>query len=272
MNQTPGTGPWPGGARAAVALTYDDAMDSHLDLVAPALESHGLRGTFYTPIREGLMNHAQRWRALAERGHELGNHTIFHPCYRENPAPDCPNKPWNNLINFDEDRLRNELRVANLVLRLIDGQTERTYGNTCHNVFIGLGENKRRIEPVLAPMFPGGRGECRNQIGDPFTTDLLCLGTIQGDGKGFNEWRTWLDEAVAAGGFAVLTFHSVGPERQRLQVEEAEHRKLLQYLEDQRAEIWTAPVIEIVRWIRDQIRPSAAAEINSPWLEPLIYP
>ena len=38
---------WPEGKEAAVCLTYDDGLDCHLDVAAPALESHNLRGTFY---------------------------------------------------------------------------------------------------------------------------------------------------------------------------------------------------------------------------------
>jgi hypothetical protein len=31
--------PWPNGAKAAVVLTYDDGMDTHLDSAAPDLEA-----------------------------------------------------------------------------------------------------------------------------------------------------------------------------------------------------------------------------------------
>ncbi len=35
------------GKQCAVALTYDDAIDIDLDNVVPALDSLGLKGTFY---------------------------------------------------------------------------------------------------------------------------------------------------------------------------------------------------------------------------------
>src|SRR3954470_638734 len=41
------TFPWPGSARAAVSLTYDDGLASHIEVVGPALEKHHLRGTFF---------------------------------------------------------------------------------------------------------------------------------------------------------------------------------------------------------------------------------
>ena len=70
---------WPGGARAAVALTYDDGVDAHLDHAMPDLEAAGLRGTFYVPGNSAsLRKRMEEWRAAARRGHELGNHTLFH--------------------------------------------------------------------------------------------------------------------------------------------------------------------------------------------------
>jgi len=38
---------WPDGAKAAICLTYDDAIDSHLDVAIPDLNKYGFRGTFY---------------------------------------------------------------------------------------------------------------------------------------------------------------------------------------------------------------------------------
>jgi peptidoglycan/xylan/chitin deacetylase (PgdA/CDA1 family) len=38
---------WPGGAKAAVSLTYDDGLDSQLDNVVPALRRFDLKATFF---------------------------------------------------------------------------------------------------------------------------------------------------------------------------------------------------------------------------------
>ena len=79
MNQSS----WPAGKRACVSLTYDDALPRHFQEVAPTLERRGLRGTFYVPISGGLLDHWDAWKAVAADGHELGNHTIFHPCRKD---------------------------------------------------------------------------------------------------------------------------------------------------------------------------------------------
>ena len=61
---------WPGGEKAAVVLTYDDGMDTHLDYAAPDLAAAGLRATFFVPGHsESLAKRLSEWRALAARGH-----------------------------------------------------------------------------------------------------------------------------------------------------------------------------------------------------------
>src|SRR5580700_10595800 len=67
--------------QCAVVLTYDDAIDVDLDNVIPALDSLGLKGTFYLIGSSTVIaNRIAEWRKAAAEGHELGNHSMFHPC------------------------------------------------------------------------------------------------------------------------------------------------------------------------------------------------
>src|SRR5260370_38355880 len=67
--------------QCAVVLTYDDAIDADLDNVLPALDSLKLKGTFYiigsSPV---VTRRMKEWRKAAAHGHELGNHSLYHPC------------------------------------------------------------------------------------------------------------------------------------------------------------------------------------------------
>ncbi|OAN57291.1 polysaccharide deacetylase family protein [Sphingomonas sp. TDK1] len=63
----------------AVSLTYDDGLPSHLDVAVPALERRGLRGTFYVTW-DNIVDRVGDWEKLPARGHELGAHTMHHPC------------------------------------------------------------------------------------------------------------------------------------------------------------------------------------------------
>lgn len=51
--------PWPAGARGAVSLTYDDALNSQLDVAVPALDALKLRTTFFVTLDAVAARHAE---------------------------------------------------------------------------------------------------------------------------------------------------------------------------------------------------------------------
>jgi len=65
----------------AVSLTYDDSLPSQLEIAAPDLARYRLAGTFFV---EDVGADPAPWQALAAAGHELGSHTMNHPCPRVN--------------------------------------------------------------------------------------------------------------------------------------------------------------------------------------------
>ena len=76
--------------KCAVALTYDDALNVHLDHAVPILDSLGLKATFYlSGYFPAFRERVADWKAAAAKGHELGNHTLFHPC-----TGNLPGREW----------------------------------------------------------------------------------------------------------------------------------------------------------------------------------
>ncbi|MCP4782371.1 MAG: polysaccharide deacetylase family protein [Fuerstiella sp.] len=75
---------WPDWALAAVSVTFDDRLPSHVDVVRPDLDRHQIPGTFFV-IREHPSltpldrDSRKKWRSLARSCHEIGNHTDTHP-------------------------------------------------------------------------------------------------------------------------------------------------------------------------------------------------
>src|SRR5277367_847446 len=70
---------WPNGRRAAVSLSWDDARPSAVETGVPILDRHGVKATFYV-LPRNMTRQLKKWRAAAANGHELGNHTLNHPC------------------------------------------------------------------------------------------------------------------------------------------------------------------------------------------------
>src|SRR5437868_3579762 len=63
---------WPGGARAAVSLTYDDALNSQLDNAVPELKRLGMKATFFL-TEDNVHWRLADWEALARDGNEVAN-------------------------------------------------------------------------------------------------------------------------------------------------------------------------------------------------------
>jgi peptidoglycan-N-acetylglucosamine deacetylase len=70
---------WPRGKRAAISLSFGDARLSQIDRGIAILDKHGVKATFYVSP-DGLRKRLSGWRAAVEAGHEIGNHTVHHPC------------------------------------------------------------------------------------------------------------------------------------------------------------------------------------------------
>ncbi len=70
---------WPEGKRVAVSLSFDDARSSQLDVAFPLFEGYGVKATFYVCPKR-VEERPNDWLAAHAAGHELGNHTVNHPC------------------------------------------------------------------------------------------------------------------------------------------------------------------------------------------------
>jgi sialate O-acetylesterase len=239
---------WPNGARAAVALTYDDGVDAHLDNAMPDLEARKFRGTFYVHgSSRSLARRMEEWRAAARRGHELGNHSISHPCLRVNVKGRERTfvTPERNLDNYTLRRISDELAANNTLLQAVDGKQVRTYAYTCSDTTAG---GEPYIE-VLRPLFPAARGGADEVI----VSDLRAL-----DLHHVNSWMVakvtgesmiaFVNKAVDAGGMAVIMFHGVGGGH-GINVEREAHQKLLARLDQNRKLVWTDTFLNVTQHV-----------------------
>ena len=231
---------WPEGKKAAVSLTYDDGLDCHLDVAVPALEKHGLKGTFYcTGFSSSLNRRLEDWRKVAKNGHELGNHTLFHPCDGE--SFDWI-KPEYDLNKYSLDQLMNELRTANTLLEAVDGLGERSFAYTCTNYSI---DGISFIDSVRT-LFPSARGggPVPESMRDVDLYYMPSWGVIDPTGE---ELIAYVEEAKAKGTVAVFMFHSVGGGY--LNVSAEAHEILLAYLDENKEELWTETFLNVMKHV-----------------------
>jgi peptidoglycan/xylan/chitin deacetylase (PgdA/CDA1 family) len=240
---------WPQGAAGAVSLSYDDGLANHVEVVAPGLEAAGLRGTFYPHIMsEDFQKNPPAWRAVAAHGHELGNHTCFHPCRAQ------PGSPRDfDLTNYTERRWCAEIELANWSLAQLDGQSERTFGNTCWDNWLGPEDAPICLEQLVPKYFPAARGERKDAAVNPREFNPFNLGTRCADGATFAQVRAVIEAAMRDGHWLILTLHGVGKGSHSLFMEGDEHRALTDWLAQNRARIWTAPVRDVARQLLNHV-------------------
>ncbi len=228
---------------ALICLTYDDALPVHRALVAPELERCGLRGTFYAPAANGDLHAAvAAWRAVAAAGHELGNHTCWHPCRLR---PGQAYRPTYQLNDYSRRRIRDEMLLANQVLALIDGQPVRTYAATCHDIAVGPDPGELFVEEMreLFPVVRAGHAEAASAGAIPFIAPAFSA-----------DRRTAADVIAAAepmrhqaDAWLVVLMHGVGEGTHNHFIAADEHARLIDWIAEQHDWLEGVTLLEAAR-------------------------
>ena len=98
---------WPGGARMALSLSFDDGRESQVTQGLPVFARHGVKVTLYV-VPSAVERHLDGWKQAAAAGHEIGNHSLTHSC--------SGNFPFSRQKALEEHsiaRMREELAEAN---------------------------------------------------------------------------------------------------------------------------------------------------------------
>ncbi|MBB5518199.1 polysaccharide deacetylase family protein [Amphiplicatus metriothermophilus] len=231
---------WPEGRRAAIALTYDDALASQLDVALPQLDEAGLKATFFLS-RLSEPARIARWRGAAAAGHELANHTLFHPCARG--AFEMADR-YNNE-NYTIETMLDEIRMMNAFLHAIDGRVRRTYATPCGQTVVGDGDYIETLRASGLVTAARHVGPLSDEPVDPFNMP----------GEFFPETVTgealiaWVERVVESGGFGVMGFHGVGGDY--LPVTAEAHQALVDYLRAHEDDIWVVPFGELVDYLTE---------------------
>ncbi|HVJ14004.1 MAG TPA: polysaccharide deacetylase family protein, partial [Polyangiaceae bacterium] len=258
---TPPSG-WPPNAVAAVTLTYDDGLDTHLHNVGPVLDAAGLKGTFFLSNFEGV-NHdwalpdpilplSERhlaWVAMGTNGHELASHTVNHPCNSDGKAPNY------HLTDYDMERMATELDDSIARLTALSGTAPFTFAYPCSSDNVGLGAAGEDYSPLVAERFFAARVSMGG-INDPATVDLLHVANVDTGDRTGAELRAEVDQAIAEGGWLVFLFHGVGVETlscpanltydpdscmiNYLVTAQDAHDSLVAYLAEKQDQVWSA--------------------------------
>lgn len=180
---------WPQGKQTAVSLSFDDARPSQVDKGTAVLNQYGVKATFYL-VPSAVEQRLPGWKKAVASGHEMGNHSLNHPC--------TGNFSWARpkaLEEYTLEKMNGELVEANKRIQQLLGVKPEVFAYPCGQTFVGRGVNTQSYIPVVAKLFASGRGWLDEGPNDPAFCDLAQLTGIEMDGKDFEQILPLLEEA-----------------------------------------------------------------------------
>lgn len=228
---------WPGGNKLAVSLSYDDALNSQLDNVIPELDKHNLKASFYIISNAPTLNdRIDEWRAVTENGHELGNHSVYHPC-----RGSLPNRDWvqahHDLDNYSVAQIIEELTIANTFLKAIDGKNERTYTIPCGDLLVGGEEYLSKINHLFTAIKGHGKDKRFSLIFYP-------------EGKTGKQLIEQLKKVPSDILLVNIIFHGVGGDY--LSVSSKAHAEFLSYLANNRESYYVDSYLNLMKYVENK--------------------
>lgn len=237
---------WPNAHRAALSLSFDDGRSSQVDAGLPALAQAGLKVTFYV-VPSAIEKRQTAWRAAVQAGHEIGSHSLMHPC--------TGNFAWSRQKALEEytlPRMDKELDEASRAIERIAGVKPTTFAYPCGQTFVGRGAGTTSYVPLVSRRFLAGRGWLGEAANDPSFVDLSQVIGVSMDNQELAELKPMLDEAIEQGKWLVLAGHDIGDQPGRQVTRVSFLRALGEYVKASERGVWVAPVGIVADWIKQQ--------------------
>lgn len=236
---------WPAGKRMALSLTFDDARLSQADKGIPLLDKYDVKATFYISP-DNMLQRVNEWRKAVHNGHEIGNHSLLHPC--------TGNFDWSRdhaLEDYTLETMNRELDSANRFINKILGIQPVSFAFPCGQTFVGRGIMTRSYIPVVSELFETGRGWLNEGPNDPVFCDMSQLTGMELDGKSFGQIKDLIESAKKTGKWLILAGHEMnneGSQTSLLPTIEA----ICQYASDPANGIWIDTVHNIAAYIKEE--------------------
>jgi len=239
---------WPQDRLAAISLTFDDGINTHLDFVGPILLKHHLHGTFFVATGMGPWEKRKpEWKQLAEQGNELANHTVHHPCLLPQIKP--------HLQDYTPAMMEAEIKdAAQQITQLSNSRRGLTFAYPCGNMSFG----KPQDEAVNAALYWryasensfGARGVGAGSPQNPDELNVLDVGDLGPTAdKDSIALLAMAQPALHGRLWGVYCFHGVGGDWLSITPETLD--ELASYLE-RHSEIWTATFGDVLRYTQER--------------------
>jgi beta-glucosidase len=236
---------WPEGKKMGLSLTFDDARLSQADKGIPLLDKYNVKATFYLSP-DNMIQRLEAWKKAVSNGHEIGNHSLVHPC--------TGNFDWSRnkaLEDYTLQQMSMELDSANKLLKEVLGIRPVSFAFPCGQTFVGRGMMTKSYVPLISSMFETGRGWLGEGPNDPAFCDMAQITGMELDGKSFDQIKKLIESAKSSGKWLVLAGHEMnegGNQTSLLTTIEA----ICQYASDPANGIWIDNVHNIASYIKEK--------------------
>ncbi len=237
---------WPDGNEVAITVTFDDARESQLRVAQPLLDEYGIKGSFYA-VPNAVKPRAERWTALAEAGHEIGNHTVNHPC-----SANFKFARANAVEEYTLDRMEQELLDCNKQLEELCGVRPETYAYPCGHTFVGRGLGHTSYVPLVARHFIAGRAYPSEWHNAPWVCDFANLNGIPFDKQPFESVLPLIDRAREDKGWLILVGHDAGEGENYPGISSRVLRALCEYARSRESRVWMDTTVSVAKYIAEQ--------------------
>ncbi len=235
--------PWLNGKKAALSLTFDDAINGQFTVAVPMLNKYGFRSTFFI-ISNFVEPQLKSWQPImdaADSGHEIANHTLAHP----------------HLHSLGADSIAYQFAACNKTISqhilLQNGFTMAyPYGDGGNNT-----DSEQVVLNIATRFFTGARATRNNKL--PYNTyhfanaanDYYKVNSdMIADSISQSLFPAHLDETIAAGGWYVPTYHGI--ENGWIIVKKEAFALQLAEVNKRKNDLWIAPFGEIIKYIRER--------------------
>jgi len=236
---------WPEGKQAAISLTFDDARESQVIVGTNLLDQYGIKATFFV-VPATMEKQLPGWKKAVANGHEIGNHSLVHPC--------SGNFSWSRnkaLEDYTLKKMRVELMECNKRIEELLQVKAEVFAYPCGQKYVGRGTKTKSYVPLVSKMFVAGRGWMDEAANDPLHCNFPQLTGIEMDGKSFEQILVLIEVAKKNGQWLTLAGHEIGdagPQTTRLEM----LKQLAEYVQNSGNGIWMAPMGTVAKYIQQQ--------------------
>ncbi|MGO8790876.1 MAG: polysaccharide deacetylase family protein [Terriglobia bacterium] len=236
---------WPEGKRVAVSLTFDDGRASQVDTGLDVINPTGVKVTFFVNP-PAVKNRLAGWKRAVASGHEIGSHTMTHPC--------TGNFPWsrqNALENYTLESMSQQLDEASAQIQELLGVHAVTFAYPCGQKFVGRGPEMKSYVPLIGQKFLVGRGYMDEYYNDPLFCDLAQAGGTVTDDTDYIDLVKHIEKASQQGDWIIFVGHDIG--QKAFQVTDSiALAALCRYMQDPANGVWVDTVEHIAKYVIKQ--------------------